>query len=363
MRRVNVEKLQDLVRDIFVAAGCSAEEGRRIGKFLVGANLAGHDSHGVTRVPRYIAWKREGLIHADQKVEVLVDTPVLAVLDGKYGFGQTVAPQAVEIGIEKCRAMGLSAIGLRNSGHLGRVGDWADIAARAGLVSVHFVNVKGSILVAPFGGVERRLSTAPCCIGVPRHDAEPIILDFATSLVAEGKVLVASQGGKKLPDDALIGPDGNTSGDPHLLYGDYAPGGGPRDNTKGPGALRAFGEHKGGGLAVMCELLGGALTGNGAAGPGRWANGMLSFYLDPAKFDPQQMFSAEIARFIGYLKSTKPVARDGEILLPGEPETRMRAERLAQGIPLPDDTWAALLATARSVGLDPHPYPPPLAGD
>jgi hydroxycarboxylate dehydrogenase B len=351
MRRVNAEKLQQFVRDIFVAAGCSAAEGSRIGKYLVAANLTGHDSHGVARVPRYVAWKEEGLILPDQQVGVLVDTPVMALLDGKYGFGQTVAPQAVAIGIDKCRAMGLSAVALRNSGHVGRVGDWAEMAATAGLVSVHFVNVKGSILVAPFGGVERRLSTAPCCIGVPRADADPIVLDFATSLVAEGKVLVASQGGKQLPDDALIGPDGTTSGDPYLMYGDYAPGG-PRDNTKGPGALRAFGEHKGGGLAVMCELLGGALTGNGAAGPGRWANGMFSFYVDPKKFDAEEMFAGEIARFVGYIKNTKPVAPRGEILLPGEPEARMRGERLAQGIPLPDDTWAALLATARSVGLD-----------
>jgi uncharacterized oxidoreductase len=162
---------------------------------------------------------------------------------------------------------------------------------------------------------------------------------------------VASQGGKKLPDDALIGPDGRTSGDPYLMYGEYTPGG-SRDNTKGPGALRPFGEHKGGGLAVMCELLGGALTGNGAAGPGRWANGMLSFYIDPDKLDPRQLFPGEIARFVGYIKNTKPVAPDGEILLPGEPEARTRAERLASGIPLPDDTWTALLAAARDVGLD-----------
>jgi hydroxycarboxylate dehydrogenase B len=351
MRRVNADKLQALVHDVFVAAGCSAEEGNRIGKYLVGANLTGHDSHGVARVPRYVAWQRDGVILADRKVEALADTPVMAVLDGKYGFGQTVAPQAVEIGIQKCRAMGLSAIGLRNSGHLGRIGDWAEMAAAAGLVSVHFVNVKGSILVAPFGGVERRLSTAPCCIGVPRADGEPIILDFATSLVAEGKVLVASQGGKPLPNDALIGPDGKTSGDPHLLYGDYERDG-PRNNRAGPGAMRPFGEHKGGGLAVMCELLGGALTGNGAAGPGRWANGMFSFYVEPAKFDQQQMFTGEIARFIGYLKNTKTAERNGEILLPGEPELRMRAERLAQGIPLPEDTWTALLATAREVGID-----------
>ena len=98
----------------------------------------------------------------------MTETPVLAVVDGLHGFGQTVTPQAVAIGIEKCKAMGLSMVALRNAGHIGRVGDWAEMAAEAGLVSVHFVNASGSVLVAPFGGTERRLSTAPFCVGVPR---------------------------------------------------------------------------------------------------------------------------------------------------------------------------------------------------
>ena len=104
----------------------------------------------------------------DRKVEIVVDTPVLAVVDGKFGFGQTVGAQAVQIGIDKCKAMGLAAVALRNAGHLGRIGDWAEMAAKEGLVSLHFVNVVGSVLVAPFGGVERRFSTAPICIGIPR---------------------------------------------------------------------------------------------------------------------------------------------------------------------------------------------------
>jgi uncharacterized oxidoreductase len=358
MIRVDAVRLADFVADIFVAAGCSGAEGARIGKYLVSANLTGHDSHGVARVPRYVQWTRDALIHPDQTVEAVVDTPVLAVLDGKYGFGQTVAPQAVEIGVAKCRAMGLSAIALRNSGHVGRVGDWAEMAAAQGLVSLHFVNVVGSMLVAPFGGVDRRLSTAPCCIGVPRAGGDPVILDFATSLVAEGKVLVASQGGKPVPADALIGPDGQVSGDPRLMYGDYEPGGGARDNRKGTGALRTFGEHKGAGLAVMCELLGGALTGNGANAPGRrWANGMLSFYVDPAVVDPQHLFPDEVSRYFDYLKSAKPIQAGGEVLMPGEPEQRTRAERLATGIPLPDATWAALLATARSLNVGDAPGP------
>ena len=214
---------------------------------------------------------------------------MLAVVDGLHGFGQTVTPQAVAIGIEKCKAMGLSMVALRNAGHIGRVGDWAEMAAEAGLVSVHFVNASGSVLVAPFGGTERRISTAPFCVGVPRPGEPPVVLDFATSVVAEGKVLVASQGGKKLPDHALIGLDGKMSADPHVLYGEYTATG-LRQAGKGTGAIRAFGDHKGSGLALMCELLGGSLTGMKATGEGKGTfggNGMLSFYVDPAVIDPE----------------------------------------------------------------------------
>ena len=182
----------------------SPEEARRIATYLTTANLTGHDSHGVIRVPVYIRWKKMGSIVPNQTAEVVVDTPSLAVVDGKFGYGQTVAPQAVKIGIEKCKKAGLAAVALRNAGHIGRVGDWAEMAAAEGLVSVHFVNAAGSLLVAPFGGVEKRLSTAPYCVGIPRQGQDPIVLDFATSIVAEGKVLVASRGGKKLPKGALI---------------------------------------------------------------------------------------------------------------------------------------------------------------
>src|SRR5262245_1823910 len=285
MVTIGANELRDFVRDIFVKAGCSREEGERLGKSLVSANLAGHDSHGVVRVPRYLQWKADGDFLADRKVEIVRETPVLAVVDGKYGFGQTVAPQAVEIGIKKCKAMGLSAVALRDAGHVGRVGEWAEMAAEAGLVSIHYVNAASSLLVAPYGGVDRRISTAPYAIGVPRPGDDPIVLDFATSIVAEGKVLVASQGGKKLPDNALVRPDGRMNGDPRTLYGDFSATG-DRDYRKGEGAIRAFGEHKGSGLAFMVEILGGSLTGTGAAQESRrWANGMLSFYIDPAQLD------------------------------------------------------------------------------
>jgi uncharacterized oxidoreductase len=349
---IAARSLSDFVRDIFRAAGCSAEEGTRIGTYLVEANLTGHDSHGVIRVPRYVQQLKDKAITPDVTVDVLIDTPVLAVVDGKYGFGQTVAPQAVRIGIDKCKRMGLAAVALRNSGHTGRTGDFAEMAAAEGLVSVHFVNARGSVLVAPFAGVDRRFSTAPFCVGIPCGGQPPLVLDFATSIVAEGKVLVASQGGKQVPGDALIGPDGAMSADPHLLYGDYPPDG-PRVHRHGKGAIRAFGEHKGSGLAFMCELLGGALTGNGATEDGRrFANGMFSVYVDPAVVDPAGFFGPEVARYTEFVKASRPAAAGGEVLVPGEPESRARDRRGAGGIPLPDDTWASIVGAARSVGLD-----------
>jgi hydroxycarboxylate dehydrogenase B len=351
MVMIKADRLRGLVGDIFSAAGCSRGEAERIAHYLVAANLAGHDSHGVVRVPRYVEMKRDGRVVADQTIEVTVDTPVLAVIDGRFGFGQSVAPQAVEIGIAKCKAMGLSAVSLRNSGHIGRVGDWAEMAAAADLISIHFVNAGGSVLVAPFGGVERRFSTAPYCIGVPMAGRPPLVLDFATSVVAEGKVLVASQGGKKIPPDALIGPDGAMSGDPAMLYGEHTPTG-SRDFRKGSGAIRAFGDHKGSGLALMCEVLGGALTGNGCASLERpSANGMFSLYVDPARIDPAGFFPEEASRYVDHVKRAKPAQPGGEILVPGEPEQKSRERRLAEGIPLPDDTWTSIKATARSVGL------------
>jgi len=178
-----------------------------------------------------------------------------------------------------------------------------------------------------------------------------VVLDFATSIVAEGKVLVASRGGKKLPKGALIDADGSLSEEPSVLYGPYASDG-PRDHTAGTGAIRAFGEHKGSGLALICELLGGALTGTGAtAADRRFANGMLSFYIDPKVVDTSNYFDGEVSRYVDFIRATKPIAGVDSVLVPGDPERRTRAERTANGVPLPDDTWAAIVNTAREVGV------------
>jgi uncharacterized oxidoreductase len=271
-----------------------------------------------------------------------------------------MAPFATRLGVDKARRTGVAAVALRNSAHVGRIGDYAEQAAAEGIVSIHFVTASGSVLVAPFGGVERRFSTAPFCVGVPRPGERPVVLDFATSLVAEGKVLVASLGGKKLPEGALISPDGTLSTDPAQLYGETntQP---VRDHAKGQGAIRAFGEHKGSGLALMCELLGGSLTGTGATRPSKhFANGMFSIYVDPTQLALEHVFDADVARYVAYVKSARPVQGVDEVLIPGEPEDIARADRLANGLPISDDAWESIVTCAQRLGASDAETPQPL---
>ena len=359
MVTIPADALEAYVARIFVMAGCDEAEAGRIGHHLVSANLAGHDSHGVHRVPRYVQWLREGKVCAGQTLTVVTESATHAVVDGNLGFGQTIGPLAVDLGIAKAREQGMAVIALRNAGHVGRIGDWAERAARAGVVSIHFVNVGMGEIVAPYGGVDRRFGTNPFCVGIPQGDEPPLLLDFATSLVAEGKVLVASQGGKPVPQGALITAGGELSSDPAVLYGPLE-GTAVRDPGNGSGALRAFGQHKGSGIAFMCEILAGCLTGSPTAGPlpeskrGGIVNGMLSFYLVPAHFAAPRL--AETARnFADYVRASRPASPGGEVLVPGEAEARTRIARLRDGVPLPVGAWTAIRAAGDALGAAPPP--------
>ena len=350
---VPVDCLRALVGDTFIAAGCSPEEASRIAHYLIESNLSGHESHGVLRVPRYLHWLHDGRILRNQKITIISENDVLAVVDGNFGFGQTIAPQAVRFGLEKVRHNGLAMVALRNSGHLGRVGDWAEMAAADGMISIHFVNTSGlGLLVAPFGGAERRMSTNPICIGIPDPEGESLILDFATSVVAEGKVLNALGGGKSLPEGSLIDGDGTLSTDPALIYG-VQDSTQPLDVRSGSGAIRAMGEHKGSGLSFMCEVLAGALTGSGCSRPGmqRLSNGMLSIYVAPDFLAAENEFANELSQYIAFFRSAAPAVAGGEVLCPGEPEARNRLRRSVKGVPLPASTWQSLLDAAEENGV------------
>ncbi|MEM0989249.1 MAG: Ldh family oxidoreductase [Pseudomonadota bacterium] len=346
---LNAQGLSDVLTRIFTAAGGSELEAREIGENLVRANLAGHDSHGVVRTQRYCDWAREGTVHFGRTVETVINAPAFAVLEGNLGFGQTLGIQALEIGLQKARDQGVAIVALRNSGHLGRIGEWAERAVAEGFVSIHFVNCYRSRLVAPFGGADRVMGTNPVAIGMPVAGGD-FILDFATSTVAEGKVLVAKKGGKPVPGDALVGPDGALTNDPDVLYGPIQRGELPNP-SKGPGAITAMGQHKGSGLALACEMLAGALTGSGTCGPGyEFHNGMLSIYIDPARMDDGHDWALTAKDYVAFVRSIRPRNEVEPVLIPGDPERRRRAER-TPALPLPNEAWASILDAGERLGL------------
>lgn len=337
------DRLRELTEAIFRAAGCQEGEAQCIAEHLVEANLVGHDSHGVLRVPSYVQWLNAGKVLAGRTIEIVFENDAIAVVDGGFGFGQSIGEQAVKLGIEKCARHGVAVIALRNTGHLGRIGDWPLLAAQAGKLSLHFVNTTGAgILVAPFGGINRRLSANPIAAGIPVAGGSPLLLDISACTLAEGKIRVALNKGTPVPENCIIDAQGRPTTDPRVFYADP------------PGAILPIAGHKGYGLSVLCEILAGALTGGGCSNPdnaARVLNGMLSIYLDPSFFQAEPTFAGEVQRFIQWVKSSAKAAPGGEILMPGEIETRTKAQRLRDGIDIDDTTWTQIVATAHSVGI------------
>jgi uncharacterized oxidoreductase len=351
MTRVAADRLAAYAAAMFAASGSLPEEAAQLAAHLVEANLLGHDSHGIIRVPKYIVWVRAGDVVANRHATLAVDRGPLVVVDGGLGYGQVIGREAMAIAAARARRYGLAAVAIRNTAHLGRIGAWAEQLAAAGLVSFHFVNTTGfGILVAPFGGSDRRLSANPVAAGAPGPDGCPIVLDIATSTIAEGKLQVALNAGEKVSPGAILDGAGQPTTDPAAFYADP------------PGAILPFGGHKGSGLSLFCEILAGALTGAGASHPdnpsaAHLVNNMLTIAFDPAAFGPAEAFTAEIARLSAWVTASPPAAPGGRVLLPGAIEAAMRAEREREGIPLDPVTWEQLATAARGCGV---PMPPPM---
>ena len=259
--------------------------------------------------------------------------------------------------ISRAKKHGVSVVGLRNSGHLGRIGDWAERAADADLISFHFVNVRGSLLVAQFGGSDKRGSTSPLAIGIPSKDKDHIILDMATSTVAEGKVMVAQKGGKQLPHGALIDSTGKLTTNPEAMYGKIRDDEVPNPD-KGTGAITAFGLHKGSGINFMMEMLGGALTGNGVCGAlnekerRKFSNGMLSIYIEVEKMVDFDYFRKEVESYAEFVRASKPSQNNDKVLIPGDKEISTKEERLKFGLPVPPLVWENIKQTANKLNVE-----------
>ncbi len=346
MHCIALDRLNLAIRLVVRGFGSNDDEVEAVASNLIDANLMGHDSHGIGMLPRYAAAFLQGGLKPNTHVRVALDAGALLRLDGGAGFGQVIGREALALGIERAREHGSCIVALGNSHHLGRIGAWAEQAAAAGLVSMHFVNVISRAIVAPFGGSDARFGTNPFCAGVPLTGREPVILDFATSVIAQGKTRVAMNKGELVPPDHLIDDQGRPTLEPRFTV------------VPPFGALLTFGAHKGYGLAVMCELLGGALAAgmtqrDHESSQKRILNGMFSVLVDPARLGERAAFEAEALAFVDWVKAS--TAREGfdAVQVAGEPERAMRTERRATGVPVDAITWQEILNAAGQLGVDP----------
>jgi uncharacterized oxidoreductase len=341
-----LQPLRNAIMKVMRGFGSDTREVELVTDNLIQANLTGHDSHGIGMLPRYADAFKEGSLQPNAHVQTRIDGGTLLSLDGQTGFGQVIGREAMEMGIERAKLHGSCIMALGNTHHLGRIGEWAEMAVAAGFVSVHFVNVISRPIVAPWGGSDARFGTNPFSVGIPVAGGDPIILDFATSVIAQGKTRVAYNKGIKLQPGQMLDNQGNPTTDP--VYGVLNP----------LGALLPFGEHKGFGLSLACELLGGALAAGlsvhePADGKRRVLNGMLTVILDPKQIADAARFEEQVKGTVEWIKASPPQPGVEGVVVAGEPERASRARRLAEGIPVDGATWDEILASAEKLGVAP----------
>jgi len=337
---IDATTLTEFTRQLLVAGGVGGEESQLVAVSLVEANLRGHDSHGVMRVPFYLDGVRKGEVTPNAEFRVIHETPTILTADGNWGFGQTQARRLTERLIEKARATGVGIGTIIQCAHVGRLGEYCEQAAEAGLVSMMMVNTHGTARrVAPVGGTAPRLGTNPLAIGVP-HSEGPLVLDIGTSATAEGKVRVRRIGGQLCPDGWLLDSQGQPTNDPNSLYADP------------PGTIRPMGgdqAYKGFGLALMIEVFAGALSGGVCVREkpvNQLGNCVFLQLIDPGHIGGAECFQREVEQLTTFVRSCPTVEGVNEIQLPGDPERRLRKERLAQGIALDDGNWGQLVKLA-----------------
>ncbi len=344
--------LIEFVTDLFRKAGVPDRDARIVSESLVGSNLRGHDSHGVMRVPQYVGFLEKGEYKTNVEMKIEHESPAVIVADGQWGFGQVQAHRLLDLIIPKARAVGLAAGSARNFGHIGRLGEYAEKAAEQGLILIATVNNCGAgQRVAPPGGVAPRLGTNPLCAAVPT-DGEPVVLDFGTSVVAEGKVRVHHINKRPVPDGWLLDSQGHPTNDPSVLYQE------PLGSILPMGGAQAY---KGFGLAMILDVLSSGLSGGRVAHPGAppaKGNNVLFIAFAPEHFAGSEILLGESTGLVNYLRDTPRAPGVDRITLPGDPERTMLATRSVQGIPLEAAHWEKLVElAARLGGSAPSPSP------
>jgi uncharacterized oxidoreductase len=334
---LRAEALTDFTSRIFQAYAVPTAVAQTVAESLVLANLKGHDSHGVIRITEYVEWLHQGLVDANGTLEVIAEQGPVLMIDGHFGFGQVIGRQATALAIAKTQAEGVCILTIRRAGHLGRIGEFMEMAAEAGLICFSLTNTHGGgVIVAPHGGRERRLSANPYAAGAPLPGGGSMIMDLATCAIAGGKIMVAKEKGVPIPPDCVVDAQGELTTDPNAFDADP------------PGALLPMAGHKGFALSLFAEIFAGALSGAGCskAGVQRVANGWFAIFIDPQLFCSPEFYAEEVGNLVHWVKSSQPMQGFTEILLPGEPESRALAGRSQAGIEIDASTWGKIVAIA-----------------
>ena len=338
---IQAKQLSQFIAQILGAAGARADYAAIVAEHLVDANLAGHDSHGVIRTPHYVRSIKKGDLHPSAEPDIVEETASMAQICGNWTFGQVIAKGATELAISKARDQGVALVSMYHEGHTGRLGSYAEMGAEAGMASMIWDGCLGGprSVVVPLNGTGRKLGANPIAIGFPSETYGTILLDFATSISAAGKVMVAVDKGEQLPGEWIVDADWQPTADPTQL-------------AKG-GALRPMGlpfvGHKGYALAMMVglfSLMASLRSDNQPPLEDRW--GTVILMIDISRFGALDVFRSQVDTIIDFVK-TDPLA--GEVLHPGEVEARTRRERLANGINLPAATWREIKTCAEGLGL------------
>ena len=328
------EQLRAAATAIFLAAGADEANTTMVVDHLVDANLAGHDSHGVIRIPSYVRGIKQGQIAPAARPEVVRETAVSALVDARRTFGQVSALFATDAVVAKAREHGVAVAGTFRGNHIGRLGYYPTRAAAHGVALLVTLGAVGRSAV-PYGGRAGALGTDPIAFGFPAEGDAPFLLDFATTAVAAGKVMVARDKHEPLPPDTLLDKDGRPTTDPNALF-------------QG-GALLPFGGHKGYALSLMAVLLSSVLVRGAAHDQGGDGGKVFFCAIDARVFgDGAPAAAAGVFRQV---RAVPPAEGFDQVLIPGEPERRSAERRRAEGIPVAEDTWQAITATAADLGV------------
>lgn len=337
--------LTQFATELLAAGGIQRDEAELVARSLVGANLRGHDSHGVMRIPFYLDALAKGEVVTGAPLTVTNESPTRVIANGGWGFGQTQATRLMERLVVKAGQDGMAVGTLIHCGHIGRLGEYCEQAAASNLVSVVMVNTHGnSRRVAPVGGKAPRLGTNPIAFGVP-HGGETLVLDFGTSATAEGKVRVKMIAGQSCPDGWLLDSEGRPTNDPNTLYGN------PPGTILPMGGSQAY---KGFGLGLMVEIFTGALSGGVTIREKpitQNGNCVFMLVLNPDSMGGGQHFAAEVEQLVAFMRSCPRIDGVDEIQLPGDPERRTLSQRSKEGVPLEERNWDQLVKLAQKLGV------------